>query len=80
MSEYGVPCDFKTYTDVVYPTLGVPKPDEVLDGIRQTGQAVDTAADALFVYYCNIGELDYALELSKFTSNAFAWNYKYILL
>lgn len=65
MCELGVPCDFKTYIEQVFPSMGVCHPKEILNKVKKSGQAFEAAADALFAYYCSLGELDYADQLTE---------------
>lgn len=65
MKDLGVPAEFTTYIDFVYPTLGVPDSKKVIQNVMDCGQFQQTAVDALFVYYCNLGKIDLAFDLSK---------------
>lgn len=66
MCDLGTPCDVRTYIDAVFPSLGTPLPNTVLHEVKESGQVLETAADALFVYYCSTGQLHYANQLSKY--------------
>lgn len=65
MSELGIPADFTTYSEVIYPALPVLKPDDIIKNVKDCNQILNTATDALFHYYCTIGNIDNAIHLSK---------------
>ncbi|XP_055926351.1 leucine-rich PPR motif-containing protein, mitochondrial-like isoform X2 [Argiope bruennichi] len=63
MFELGVPAEFFTYFEYVFPSVSVSNPDAVISKIQETGHSFTAAIDPLFQFYCYHGEFDNALYL-----------------
>lgn len=63
MFELGVPSDFITYLDFVFPAVTVSNPESLLSKIQETGHSMTSAIDPLFHYYCGQKQFDNALFL-----------------
>lgn len=65
MCELGVPADFTLYLDHIFPAMGVPNLVDITQNVQKSDQIAQIAYDALFVYYCNLGEIDHAFTLAQ---------------
>ncbi|CAL1261753.1 unnamed protein product [Larinioides sclopetarius] len=63
MFDMGVPAEFFTYFEYVYPAVSVSDPEAVLSKIQETGHSFTAAVDPLFQFYCYHGEFEKALYL-----------------
>ncbi|GBM05735.1 Leucine-rich PPR motif-containing protein, mitochondrial [Araneus ventricosus] len=63
MFELGVPAEFLTYFEYVFPVISVSDPEAVISKIQETGHSFTAAVDPLFQFYCYRGEFDNALYL-----------------
>ncbi|GFR04755.1 leucine-rich PPR motif-containing protein, mitochondrial [Trichonephila clavata] len=63
MFKLGVPPDFFTYLDYVFPAVSISNPELVISKIQETGHSSTSAIDPLFQYYCFEKQFDNALFL-----------------
>ncbi|GFT70491.1 leucine-rich PPR motif-containing protein, mitochondrial [Nephila pilipes] len=65
MFQLGVPPDFFTYFDYVFPAVSVSNPETVISKIQETGHSMTSVTDSLFKYYCYHNQFDKALFLCE---------------
>ncbi|GFT01339.1 leucine-rich PPR motif-containing protein, mitochondrial [Nephila pilipes] len=60
MFQFGVPSDFATYTNCIYPAVSTANLETLISNLQETGQSLATAIDPLFQYYCYDGQFENA--------------------
>ncbi|GFV51338.1 leucine-rich PPR motif-containing protein, mitochondrial, partial [Trichonephila clavipes] len=63
MFSLGIPPEFFTYLDYVFPAVSISDPELVIFKIQETGHSSTSAIDSLFQYYCFEKQFDNALFL-----------------
>ncbi|KAG8189107.1 hypothetical protein JTE90_028650 [Oedothorax gibbosus] len=65
MQELGIPPDYRTLEEFIFPAISLKNPQEVLSKIQDTGLSVVAVIDPLFQYYCCNGQFRNALYLAE---------------
>ncbi|GFY77360.1 leucine-rich PPR motif-containing protein, mitochondrial [Trichonephila inaurata madagascariensis] len=65
MYQFGIPSDFNTYTNWIFPTVSTANPKTLISNLQETRHSLMMAIDPLFEFYCYKGQFENAYSLTE---------------